>query len=194
MDKNSTSINLLKKQGDTLFDTILRFAVTGGRFIVLLTETIALAAFLYRFTIDRQIIDTRDEIKANQAIVEQYQPLESDYRNLQDRIQQASTLSKEAPKVPNLLSQIITKGNGTITFTSILLSTELIRIEADAGSVESLTTFVTALRNDPMIEEVSIDKIENRTSSALISVAISARMKGETKQKKVRREEGPSQL
>lgn len=194
MDSQPSNINLLKKPGNTTLDTILHFAVTGGRFIVLFTETVALAAFLYRFTLDRKIIDTRDEIKANQTIVEQYQPLETTYRGVQDRIDQASKLSKDAPTLPNLFTQIVSKGSGNVTFYSLLMSNELIKIEADTDSVASLNTFVTALRNDPMIEEVSIDKIENRTSSALISVAITAQVKGSTKEKKVRPVKEPIKL
>ena len=178
MDKQPASINLLKKQGNSTLDTILHFAVTGGRFIIILTETIALAAFLYRFTLDRQIIDLRDEIRANAAIVSQYESLEQDYRGIQDRIQQAGVLSKEAPMLPGLFSGIIEKGNGRVTFTSVLISVDTIRMEADASSVAALNEFVTALRSDPLIEEVSIDRIENRTSNALISVAISAQIKG----------------
>lgn len=178
MNEQSTNINLLKKQGNTTLDTIIHFAVTGGRFIVLLTESIALAAFLYRFTLDRQIVDTRDEIKANQAIVEQYQPLETQYRALQDKIHQASTLNTQAPTLPTLFTDIISKGSGSVTFISLLVSTELVKIEAETGSVYDLNTFVSALRNDPRIEDVSIDSIENRTSSAQISVAISAQLKG----------------
>ena len=178
MDKQPASINLLKKPGNSTLDTILHFAVTGGRFIIILTETIALAAFLYRFTLDRQIIDLRDEIRANAAIVSQYESLEQDYRGIQDRIQQAGVLSKEAPMLPGLFSGIIEKGNGRVTFTSVLISVDTIRMEADASSVAALNEFVTALRSDPLIEEVSIDRIENRTSNALISVAISAQIKG----------------
>lgn len=178
MDKQPASINLLKKPSNSTLDTILHFAVTGGRFIIILTETIALAAFLYRFTLDRQIIDLRDEIRANAAIVSQYESLEQDYRGIQDRIQQAGVLSKEAPMLPGLFSGIIEKGNGRVTFTSVLISVDTIRMEADASSVAALNEFVTALRSDPLIEEVSIDRIENRTSNALISVAISAQIKG----------------
>ena len=178
MDKQPASINLLKKPSNSTLDTILHFAVTGGRFIIILTETIALAAFLYRFTLDRQIIDLRDEIRANAAIVSQYESLEQDYRGIQDRIQQAGVLSKEAPMLPGLFSGIIEKGNGRVTFTSVLISVDTIRMEADASSVAALNEFVTALRSDPLIEEVSIDRIENRTSNALISVAISGQIKG----------------
>lgn len=192
MDNQPQNINLLKKQGNSTLDTILHFAVTGGRFIVLLTEMIALLAFLYRFTLDRQIIDLNDEIKANQAIVAQYGPLELEYRDIQDRIQTAKTLDQEASVMPTLFTQIISKGEGIVTFTSLLISTDSIRVEADTNSVASLNTFVMALRSNPLIEEVSIDRIDNRTSNALITVAISAELEGND-DKKVTKKSVPSQ-
>ncbi len=189
MVNNSTSINLLKKKENNTLDTFIHFAFTGGRFIVLLTETIALVAFLYRFTIDRQIIDTRDEIKANQTIVKQYEPLEIKYRNLQERLKHASQLAEEENSIPNQLTQIVRKKGDSLILTSIFVSKNIIRIEADTNSVSSLTNFVSILRNDTSIEDVSIDKIENRTISGLISVTISAHQKGAQKEKKIIRRE-----
>ncbi len=80
-----TSINLIRSEQTHHIDTILKWALTTGRFLIILTETIALSAFVYRFSLDREIIDLTDEIKNNQAVVSLYTD-EPRYRNLQERL------------------------------------------------------------------------------------------------------------
>lgn len=174
MTKQVPSINLAKKQGNSSLDTILHWAITGGRFIVILTETIALAAFLYRFTLDRQIVDWHDKIKSKTAIVSAFKTQEDTYRGLQDRLQEAKQIDQASPALPTLFSSLVDAARGKVTYNTLILSQQTLRIEITATSVASLDAFVNTLRTNHYLHDVSIDKIENRTSEASILVAISA--------------------
>jgi hypothetical protein len=70
-NKAQLKINLLKKKSNRSLDVFVRWAITGGRFLVILTETIALGAFLFRFNLDRQIVDLSDRIKVARLSVVQ---------------------------------------------------------------------------------------------------------------------------
>jgi Tfp pilus assembly protein PilN len=178
MAKQVLSINLAKKQGNTSLDTILHWAITGGRFIVILTETVALGAFLYRFALDRQIVDWHDKIKSKTAIVNAFKTQEDTYRGLQDRLQQAKQLDQAAPAMPTLFTTLVDAARGKVTYNTLMLSQQTLRLEIAATSVASLDAFVNILRANKNLHDVSIDKIENRTSEASIIVAISANVDG----------------
>jgi len=104
--RTGLTINLAKKKGTPSLDVFLSWAITGGRFIVILTETIALAAFLYRFSLDRQIVDLHDQISQKQKIVAAFATDEVLYRNLQDRLNQTETLTQGISNTPDLFSTI----------------------------------------------------------------------------------------
>ncbi|HVZ58575.1 MAG TPA: hypothetical protein VG935_02380, partial [Patescibacteria group bacterium] len=100
------NVNLLKKKGTPNLDIFIHWAITGGRFIVILTETIALAAFLYRFSLDRQIVDLHDQINAKETIVAALKDQEVSYRELQQRILQTKQLSANVSFSTDLFTKI----------------------------------------------------------------------------------------
>src|SRR6185312_966933 len=97
---SSITINLAKHRGESFVDRFIRFALTTGRVVVILTEVIALGAFLYRFTLDRTLVDLHDRIQQGQAVVNLLKDNETTFRNLQDRLALASTLTKEEDAMP----------------------------------------------------------------------------------------------
>lgn len=178
MQKNHhPSVNLLGNRQGSIFDKFIDWALTIGRLVVIITEVIALSAFLYRFTLDRQLIDLHSKIKQEEAIVGYLKNREETYRNLQDRLSVASTFSDSGEKKVKLFNNIVTLAPTGMTFNELILTENHVKIDANFQFVPSLTTFVNSLKNYSSIKSVSIEKIENKLSSALINVSITANLK-----------------
>lgn len=183
--QQSISINLAKKKGNASLDAFMHWAITIGRFLVILTETVALAAFLYRFVLDRQVVDLNDKIKGKQTILSSLSSQEILYRSLQNRIALAKEQDTISQKMPVLFSTVIEEGQGKVTFNSYSISDGIMRMEVSTSSITLLNSFVSSLRAFKEIEEVSIDRIENRSSTAVIAVTISAQLTTEFVPKKI---------
>lgn len=177
MEKKSISINLIKGQNKGFWDKFIKWALGFGRLIVIVTELIALGTFLYRFSLDRELIDLHDKISQKQAIVKLLKNDEDKYRNLQNRLKIASKLSATGLRINELFNDIVSFAPEGFVFTNIVLSEDYVKIEAKIQSVTSLATFVKTLKNHPKINSVSLDKIENKMSSATIAVGITATLK-----------------
>lgn len=177
MPKNSGSIDLLQKQNVKGLDRFVNWALTIGRVLVILTESIALIAFLYRFGLDQQNIDLSAKIKQEQAIVTALQNSENTYRNLQDRLSLASQLIANNEKRKKIYDDIISLTPQGLVFKTLSLYPDRLQVDANTNSVESLSFFINSLRNYPAISSVSINKIENKTADASISVSITALLK-----------------
>ena len=182
MDKStgSVSINFLRQKDKGFFDKFLAWALSVGRVIIVLTETVALAAFLYRFSLDQQIIDLHGTIKSKQNIVAAFNRSgkynEKTFRNLHDRINAAKNLSSKSSQSLSLLSDILSLTAGT-TVNDLTLSQDSIKIDMSISSVGQLQSLVQNLQKNAHVSSVSIDKIENRTSQGLIRVQITAQLK-----------------
>jgi len=176
MQKNSASINLLKKQ-TSLTDRFITWALTIGRLLVILTEIVALSAFIYRFSLDRQLIDLHSKINQEQAIVNYLKDNEATYRNLQDRLAIATNYSTLGINRFKVFSDIVGFTPRGMSFNNLSLYDNRIKIEANVDSVSSLSTFVNSLKNYSAIDSVSIDKIGNKPSSAVITISITALLK-----------------
>lgn len=173
MAEKIQSINLLPNKNGGFVDQFLGWALTVGRLLIILTETLALGTFLYRFSIDMRIIDLRDNIKYQSTIVQQYQK-EKIYRDVQTRLALTETYGDKSNNASSPLSDIIEMGRSKITFKNLVISSGTIKIEAQASNGNSLTLFVNSLKSYPGITSVSIGNVETKTSSSLINADITA--------------------
>jgi len=176
MVKKTPAINLARKTG-TVVDRTVKWALTFGRFIIILTEFIALCTFLYRFSLDRELSDLHDKIKHEQAIVTRLKPTEDKFRNLQERLVTGLQFVDKGELVTTIFNDVIRFKPADLTFNSITYSGDRIRIDATTRSATSLTVFIRSLRTYKNISSVSLDKIENKTTTSVIVAGITAVLK-----------------
>ncbi len=179
MAKTSASINLLKTNKNEGLSQIVNWALTIGRVLIITVELIALSAFLYRFVLDNELQKLQTKIKEEQAIVSSQKTNEDAYRNLQDRLAVISSFSKSGSQNTKIFKDIISFAPIGMTFTNVTLSQETVHIEANVNSVIPLSVFIGKLKAYPSIDTISIDKIENKTANAVITVGITTTLKGD---------------
>jgi hypothetical protein len=176
MPNNFPSINLAKNKQISLFDKFIDWTLTVGRLIVIVTEIIAVTAFIYRFSLDDKLIRLRDLIKSKHTMISSMKDNESLYRNIQDRIALAAKFSIKAAK-PNqttkAIKDIVDAMPKQISIEKLDLNENQVKIGIGVVSVPSLSSFVESLRGHGGIKSVSIDDISNNPLSGL-SVNITA--------------------
>lgn len=177
MASEKSVINLFKSRKGTFLDHFMKWALTIGRVVVILTEAIALSAFLYRFTLDQQLIELHDTIKQKQSLVKLLKNNEDTFRNIQERLINASSLSETEKQTATIFNDIFNFSSSDLLFNTISLSENQIKIDARLQSVSTLTNFIKQLKDHPKIGSVSLDKIENKTTSSIIVVGITATIK-----------------
>lgn len=176
MSKHDPSINLVRKKVDYV-DEFIKWALSIGRLVVILTEAIALITFIYRFSLDRQLIDLHSKIRQEQAIVESLSDQEAVYRNLQDRLALASEVSEQSQKRAKVFSDIQNNIPEDASFNNLSVFEQGASINVTFRSVTGVSSFIDFLKNYEGVESVSIDKIENKASSASILVGITVLFK-----------------
>jgi hypothetical protein len=177
MAEKVPTINLLPQSGDNFITQFFNWALTIGRLLIILTEMVALGTFIYRFSLDMQIVDLHDKIKAESFIVANFHDAETNFRDIQDRLVTIKRYSSVGGIATGILGDILKMGQGNVTFKDISITTQNVKIEAAAPTSATLATFVDTLKSHPNIASVSIDKVENNTTSAQIIVNITATLK-----------------
>lgn len=177
MAKKSASINLIKIDKNQLTNQFVSWALTIGRVLIIVVEIIALTAFIYRFILDNQLRDTNSKIKQEQEILIAQEQKEANYRNLQDRLTLESSIVNQGKEKIKLFKDIIGLAPQGVSFTNFLYSNNEINIQLNTGSVFPLSIFVNSLRTYSLTDSISIDLVENRTASAVISVGLTINLK-----------------
>jgi hypothetical protein len=177
MGKESTSINLIKKDKNVLENQIVNWALTIGRTLVIIVEIVALAAFIYRFTLDNQLRDINSAIKRDQAFLLTQRQKETTYRNLQDRLLLEKEIVDQGKEKEQVFNDIIALTPQGINFSNINLSNNSVNIQLNTPSVFPLSVFVNSLKNYPLTDSISLNSIDNHSSSALIDVGLTVNLK-----------------
>lgn len=178
MEKLPTpSINLAKNRGEKLSDRVITFALTIGRVLVIVTEAIALGAFLFRFGLDRQLVDLHDRINQEQAVVGLLKTNEATYRNLQDRLTLADNLASVSATSVTVYKDIFAMIPSDMSLLSISFSDTTIHIEGEIPTLVSLTGLVNKLKSDPRVDRVSLDKIQNKTAEGILDAVLTVYLK-----------------
>lgn len=177
MSNRFPSINLIKNTQNGFPAEFINWILTVGRLLVIITEVITLAAFLYRFSLDRKLIDLRSEIKQKQVIIASQKDNEAKYRDFQDRLYLASNFSSLSAERVKILKDILGLTPQDMKLKNLSLTKDILSITANAHSISSLTIFVNSLKKYPNIDTLSLDSIENKPSTNLIVVNISGTLK-----------------
>lgn len=166
MEQKAVSINLLKKQGAFL-DKFVDWALTVGRLLVILTELIALSAFLYRFSLDRKLIDLHGKIKQQEAVVKTFKTSEDKYRSLQDRLALASSFSNVGTSKIKIFQDILNFAPNGVRIGNLVMYENRININAAAQNTSSLKTFINSLKTYPKLKKLSLNSIQIKITSGL---------------------------
>ena len=177
MAEKVPTINLLPQNENNFITQFFNWALTIGRLLIILTEMIALGTFIYRFSLDMQIVDLHDKIKAESFIVANFKDQEATFRDIQNRLATVKRYNSVQNTTSGIFSDIIKMGQGKVTFKDLSVTTQTARIQVAAPTASALSSFVDGLKNNPSIASIAIDKVENNTTSAQIIVSITANLK-----------------
>ena len=161
------SINLLKSRKKDIANTVINWSLTIGRLMVIVIELVALSAFLYRFSLDRQIIDLNSTIKQQEAVVELLRNNEIQYRNLQERLSLASDFSAMGMPKVKIFQDIANMSPQDIVINTLSVFENKITINVSTQTTSSLNTFTNSLKSYPQITKLNLDSINVKKGSGL---------------------------
>lgn len=152
------NINLIpqKEFDQTPIGRILRWSLTYGRYIIVCTEIVVLLAFIYRFSLDRQITDLNEEIDQKSAIILANREFERQFRNLQKRTEYIGGLSGNQPVVVEILRHLERITPQGVQFTAYGFTEGKLTINATASTNTHLALFLNNLKSSEMLDSVNI--------------------------------------
>jgi len=175
---SSSSIDLAKGKS-TLSDDILKWALGFGRLLIIIVEVVAFSAFIYRFALDRELVDLNDKIKAEQAIVNSLKDRETEYRNLQERITTAKKITNTGNSKTKLFNDLIILTPPEITYENFTVGNNELKIIINISAIPALTTYINSLQEYEQITSVAVTQIDNSSGTNTVSVSLLAKLKGE---------------
>lgn len=175
------SINLLPRDEfeTSTLGVVLEWSLVFGKWAVIVTQLVVMGAFLYRFTLDRQLTDLRKSIDKNVAVIKSYEQVERDFILAQKQIVQAKTTLTSQGLILNTLNGIARITPNEVWFDRVTMTPSTLAMTAYAASLPSFGQFLTTVQNDPLFSSVRVGKIESSAAKgAQIQFDISMNLAG----------------
>lgn len=163
------SINLLG-QGNlnaSVIDRLISWAITYGRYIMIATEVIVLLAFISRFSLDRKLVDLREEIEQKKIILQANQQFEEEFKNLKKKLLTTKSLLDNQNDIFQLLSFIQTVIPSDTYITEFSISGKTMHISATSGNTESLSFLVSQMSQEQQFSSIEVSNIRRSPTKGL---------------------------
>lgn len=160
---------------------ILKWALTAGKSIVIMTEFVVILAFLSRFKLDRDLNDLNEVIDQKVEIVKSYVETEEQMRRLQERagvIQKAEGLSVEFDK---WWSDLVAITPRDVRYSSIDISKEQLDLEGLSSSDVGLSALISEIKGLSGVSGVNVSEIIFDQKQGGVSFSLTARLATEKK-------------
>lgn len=160
-------LNLLPKTEFEMsfWGRFLKWSLTTGRYIIILTELVVIIAFMSRFKFDHDLSDLNDAILGKQALLEASSNTEKVLRLTQARLSLIDQKFKTSP-IP---SEVISKIAGLLSVGTTLNSAALVNgnltLDVTTVSETGLGIFVQALSTDKMFKSVDLTNVTSDSES-----------------------------
>jgi hypothetical protein len=155
-----------------------KWLTTIGRWVIVVTEFIVIAAFISRFSLDRKNSDLSETVRQQQAILDSTKYFETEYASFQERLATIKEYYANQPEYDQqLLSLMESTPNNPVYDTLSIQKNSTNEIIATASlfafNEDSIVDFISNLMLNPDIKTVEISKIEKKPKENNYTVLIS---------------------
>lgn len=176
--RHKSQINLLPRSEFELsfWGRFLKWGLTTGRYIIIVTELVVIIAFLSRFKLDRDLIDLSETIEGQKSILEASTSIENRFIQTQSRLNKAGNILANQPHPSGIFTDLLSQTVEGIYFNNLNLDTDksTIQIQAEAVSESAFGEFVRTLKASRKWQGISLLGVslqENQTIKFNLSLS-----------------------
>lgn len=167
--KKKLNINLVVKGDteDTFSGQLLAWALTYGRYIIIITQIFVLSVFFLRFKLDRDHTDLKESVSQKQALVESVSDIETEIRRVQGRLIHIKDITANQDGLMKVIRFLQENTPSDTTFSTLALSPEKIHFSATAKNLRTFNLLLGKLQQGNKFTDVTLQDILRRSDGRI---------------------------
>jgi hypothetical protein len=167
--KKSKNINLLIKTGEptSFSEEFLTWALTYGRYIIIIIQIVVLSVFFARFKLDRDHTDLKETVLQKQALIESVGDLEKEILNTQKRLSDIKQVTQKQDQLYLLIQFLQDNLSSDTTLSSLSISADKIQFSATTDSLRSFGYMIRKFQQENKFSEVILEDISRRPNGKI---------------------------
>jgi len=138
----------------------LKWSLTTGRVLLVLTEFVVILAFGSRFYFDKRLNDLIEEIGAKQAVVDSYAEIEKTTRDILTRQAVVSSYLTNNLRISDRINQIKRATPQDVTFDDIAVDGNGLSLSGTTNSESGLANLIAGINQIADVESVTVAGID----------------------------------
>lgn len=148
------------------FGRFLRWTLTTGRYLVVLTELVVIIAFLSRFWFDRTLTDLRESRIKKEGVVDSFQQVLTDFLRTKSQLSMIRTVLSEQYGVNDRLTQIQSLTPSGVEYKEMRISSQSAALRGFAANPDTLSSFLSALQGSAAFDQMTLKSLGLSTDRA----------------------------
>lgn len=140
----------------------IKWSLHWGKHIIIFTELIVIASFIYRFKLDRDLVNQKDDLQQKLQEIESYAALEKEIRFLHKRLDFIYQTDTERLKPDLVINELIKITPPDIVYSDLSIKEDLINIKGISYSNIGLNAFINNLKNNSIFSTINISSIKSK--------------------------------
>jgi Tfp pilus assembly protein PilN len=161
MAASKKQINLLLREEweKTSAGRLIKWALTIGRYIVIVTELIVIIAFISRFKFDRDLTNLYEDIEIKRARIKSTQEFEEEFRLVQRRLITIKELEQKKTSPIKIVANFASLVPLNVILSDLSFDQDQLAIDGYAFSESGLATLINNLKQSPYFTNIRIEDI-----------------------------------
>lgn len=145
----------------------LKWGVSSGRYILIVTEMLVIAAFLFEFKLNDDLDNLNQTLEGQKNILQSLAPAEEKFRQVQARINSADEMIKGQMEVKELIDSVVNKIPPEVKLDSLNILGEEMLVRANTISQTAMGTMVERLAADNRWKDVRVTSLTTENSELI---------------------------
>ncbi len=162
-DKKEISLLPRERFRKSIGGRISYWLITIGRYVIIFTELVVVAAFLSRFYFDRKNADLSEKIRQQKAILLSVSDFEKDYLLFQKRLKTVAdkiSVDQDFSEPLDIIAKDLHPDVSVVGYSFNIEDQETrISLRVESLSVSGISFSVTSLSGDPRVEKVRLESV-----------------------------------
>ncbi|MFA5136302.1 MAG: hypothetical protein WC489_02820 [Patescibacteria group bacterium] len=152
-------INLLQEKEKDMSGKILYFVLHYLRYILVITQIVVIAVFFYRFKIDQEVIDLRDELLQKEEIVEVSNPLLKEAQAVDMKTREIRDIIVKQESFNQMFSYFLSVFPAEMKVEHLDISEKGLKFEAITSQPQVIKEFLDKLKADKAFKTIDLGSI-----------------------------------
>lgn len=145
----------------------LKWAVTTGRYIIILTELVVILAFLSRFKLDEDLRNVNEQIETQVNYLESEQPQLQEFLRVQKRITLLDKSIAARVEVTKMMDYLNSRTPAEVKVNQMAIAKNEITVSATTLSEVALGEMMTTMSHDGIWKSLDLSQVISDANSGI---------------------------